>query len=117
MNRTVHGLSAGGLLICGKSDSGSAGNGITSIAKEICRRAIEYPLLAHVIVVECSIHRGRPSRFKDVLLEKMSEARWCQPSIFLLDDIDHVAPSFLNGQQEYGVEALNAERTSESEDY
>ena len=116
MAGTAHGLSAGALLICGVTNSGNAGCGITSIAKEICCKAINYPLLAHIIVMECSILRGKVSKFKEVLSEKMSEARWYQPSIVLLDDIDHIAPSILNGQ-DHSVETSNSERISESKNY
>ena len=112
-----HGLNAGALLICGRSKSGNSGCGITSIAKEICRKAIDYPLLAHVIIVECAEHRGRAPHFKDVLLEKLSEARWFQPSIVLLDDVDHIAPSVHYGQHEHGSEAFQANRMAERKLY
>lgn len=110
-----HGLNAGGLLICGRSRSGgNAGCGITSIAKAICRKAIVYPLLAHVIVLECASYRGKSIRFKEVLSERLSEARWYQPSILLLDDVDHIASSIADGQHEHGTDAFNANRTAES---
>ena len=108
-----HGLNAGALLICGRSKSGNSGCGITSIAKEICRKAIDYPLLAHVIVVECANYRGKAAHFKEVLSERLSEARWFQPSIVLLDDIDDIAPSLHHGQHEHGSEAFNANRMAE----
>ena len=110
-----HGLNAGGLLICGRSKSGNSGCGITSIAKEICRKVIDYPLLAHVIVLECAPHRGKAVVFKEILLQKLSEARWFQPSVLLLDDLDHIVPSLHHGQHEYGSDAFNANRMTEGE--
>ena len=113
-NSITHGLNAGGLLICGRSKNGNSGCGITSIAKEICRQAIDYPLLAHVIVLDCSDYRTRAARFKEHLLDKLSEARWFQPSILVLDDLDAIAPSLYHGQREHGVEAASANRIAES---
>ena len=111
----VHGSNAGALLICGRSkSSANAGYGITTVAKAICRRAVDYPLLAHIIVLECSDYRGRPTKVKEVLSDKMLEARWYQPSILLLDDLDHIAPSFSNGH-DHGSDVMNADRTAESE--
>ena len=113
-NRIAHGLNAGSLLICGRSKNGNAGCGITSIAKKICCQAIDYPLLAHVIVMECAEYRTKAARFKDHLSDKLSEARWFQPSILVLDDLDDIAPSLYYGQREYGMEAASAERIAES---
>ena len=114
MSKVRHGSNVGALLICGRSKSGAnAGYGITTVAKAICCRAINYPLLAHIIVLECADYRGRPTRFKEVLSDKIMEARWYQPSILLLDDLDHIAPSLPNGH-DHGSDAMNADRTAES---
>jgi len=113
MDRLGHGVNAGCLLICAKSNSGNAGYGITSVAKEICRRATDYPLLAHIIVMECASHRGRAGPFKDALFAKMAEARWYQPSIILLDDLDHIAPHVDSTHHDHG-DGFNSDRMSES---
>ena len=113
MDRAGHGVNAGSLLICAKSNSRNAGCGITSVAKEICRRATNYPLLAHIIVMECASHRGRASPFKDALSRKMAEARWFQPSIILLDDLDHIAPHVEHTSHDHG-DGFNSDRMSES---
>lgn len=115
MTTVGHGTNAGALLICGRSkSSANAGYGITTVAKAICCRAINYPLLAHIIVLECADYRGRPTKVKEILTDKMMEARWYQPSILLLDDLDYIAPSFTNGH-DHGSDAMNADRTAESE--
>jgi len=113
MDKLGHGVSAGSLLVCAKSNSGHAGCGITSVAKEICYRATNYPLLAHVIVMECASHRGRAGPFKDALHKKFTEARWFQPSIILLDDLDHIAPNVQDTRHDHG-EGFNSDRMSES---
>jgi len=54
---------------------------------------MSYPLLAHVIAMEYVYHRGRAGPFEDAIHKKFTEAWWFQPSIILLDDIDHIAPN------------------------
>lgn len=60
LGSSCSGLAGGGLLICGTSRSSgtSSGCGKTSLALALCRQMAEPPVLAHVVIVECTKLRG-----------------------------------------------------------
>ncbi|XP_062571147.1 peroxisomal ATPase PEX1-like [Saccostrea cucullata] len=108
-NMTTPGLSNGMLLI-----TGSRGSGKSSLAKALCRKMAEKENLAHIFYVECKPLRGkRPDSILKYLEEVFDEAVWRQPSIILLDDLDHVVPAPSGPEAELGGEAIYGARIGE----
>ena len=54
------GLAGGGLLICGTSrhSGNSVGCGKSSLALALCHQMAQFPVLAHIIINECTALRG-----------------------------------------------------------
>nr|XP_060638244.1 peroxisomal ATPase PEX1 [Anolis sagrei ordinatus] len=99
------GLRSGGILI-----TGAKGSGKSTLAKAICKEAYN-KLDAHVEVVDCKPLRGK--RLENIckkLEEVFREARWRQPSVVLLDDLDHIAGVPLAPEHENSPEAVQSNR-------
>nr|XP_011433976.2 peroxisome biogenesis factor 1 [Crassostrea gigas] len=106
---TTPGLYNGMLLI-----TGSRGSGKTSLAKALCRRMAEKENLARIFSVDCKPLRGkRPDSILKYLEEVFDEAIWRQPSIVLLDDLDHVVPAPSGPEAELSGEAIYGARIGE----
>ena len=60
----------------------------------------------------CSSGQG-PHRVKKRLGEVFREAEWCQPSVVLLDDLDHAMPHFSDAQEEAVGEGVVSVRTAQ----
>ncbi|NWR88303.1 PEX1 factor, partial [Furnarius figulus] len=79
------GLRSGGVLL-----TGAKGSGKSTLAKAICKEAFNR-LDAHVEVIDCKALRGkRLVNIRKNVEEAFLEAAWRQPSILLMDDLDHV---------------------------
>ncbi|KAK1172893.1 peroxisome biogenesis factor 1 isoform X1 [Acipenser oxyrinchus oxyrinchus] len=108
------GLRNGALLL-----TGPKGSGKTALAKALCREAAD-KLDAYVEVIDCKQLRGkhihaismsqysgkRCETVRKKLEEAFAEAVWRQPSLLLLDDLDHIAGAASSPEQEQGPEAL-----------
>ncbi|XP_041665948.1 peroxisome biogenesis factor 1 [Cheilinus undulatus] len=95
------GLKGGALLI-----SGAKGSGKSTLSRALCGRA-RAVLDAHVEVVDCKKLQGKRAEtvrqmFKDVF----EQAEWRQPSVVLLDDLDHITGAPTSPEHEHGPEAL-----------
>ncbi|KAJ3608660.1 hypothetical protein NHX12_023191 [Muraenolepis orangiensis] len=94
------GLRGGGLII-----TGAKGSGKSSLSRALCRKAGE-ELDAHVEVVDCKRLQGkRAETVRQSLEETFERARWRQPSVVLLDDLDHVTGAATSPDHEHGPEA------------
>ncbi|CAI5788735.1 peroxisome biogenesis factor 1 isoform X1 [Podarcis lilfordi] len=99
------GLCSGGILI-----TGAKGSGKTTLAKAICKEAFDR-LDAHVEVVDCKALRGkRLENIRKKLEEVFLEAGWKQPSVVLLDDLDHIVGVPLAPEHENSPEAVQSTR-------
>ncbi|XP_041483550.1 peroxisome biogenesis factor 1-like [Lytechinus variegatus] len=106
---SVPGQRHGGVLICG-----GRGSGKTTVAKAVCQEASEWPLLAFVKVVECHSLKGKGvDTIRKIWEEAFDEAAWRQPSVILLDDLDHVTAAPLGPEQEMGPEATYNSRLAQ----
>ncbi|KAJ8273320.1 hypothetical protein GJAV_G00100240 [Gymnothorax javanicus] len=95
------GLRNGALLI-----TGPRGSGKSVFAKALCRKASE-DLDAHFEVIECKKMRGkRVETIRQRLEDVFEKAMWRQPSVVLLDDLDHVTGA-VSPDHEHGPEALH----------
>uniref|UniRef100_A0A674EAS6 Peroxisomal ATPase PEX1 n=1 Tax=Salmo trutta TaxID=8032 RepID=A0A674EAS6_SALTR len=98
---TGRGLRGGALLI-----TGAKGSGKTALSKALCRKTME-DLDAHVEVVDCKKLKGkRAETVRQILEEVFEQAVWRQPSVVLLDDLDHVTGAPTSPEHEHGPEAL-----------
>ncbi|KAK6324058.1 hypothetical protein J4Q44_G00063970 [Coregonus suidteri] len=96
---TGRGLRGGALLITGPS-------GKTALSRALCRKTME-DLDAHVEVVDCKKLKGkRAETVRQMLEEVFEQAVWRQPSVVLLDDLDHVTGAPTSPEHEHGPEAL-----------
>ncbi|CAL8293954.1 unnamed protein product [Merluccius merluccius] len=94
------GLRGGALLI-----TGAKGSGKSSLSRALCRKAGE-ELDTHVEVVDCKRLKGkRAETVRQSLEETFERARWRQPSVVLLDDLDHVTGAPTTAEHEHGPEA------------
>ncbi|XP_022107036.1 peroxisome biogenesis factor 1-like isoform X2 [Acanthaster planci] len=102
LGESLLGFLQGGLLVCGPRGSGKS-----ALCRSVCREMVQWPSLAHVSVVECKPLKGkRIETIRKIWEEAVNEAAWRQPSIILLDDMDHVTASPLGPEQEIGQEAV-----------
>uniref|UniRef100_A0A8C2CLA1 Peroxisomal ATPase PEX1 n=1 Tax=Cyprinus carpio TaxID=7962 RepID=A0A8C2CLA1_CYPCA len=98
---TGRGLRGGALLI-----TGAKGSGKSSLSRALCRKASE-ELDAHVQVVDCKTLKGkRADKIRLRLEEVFEQAIWRQPSVVLLDDLDHVTGAATSPEHEHGPEAV-----------
>ncbi|KAF7245818.1 Peroxisome biogenesis factor 1 [Varanus komodoensis] len=97
------GLRSGGILI-----TGGKGSGKSTLAKAICKEAFD-KLDAHVQVVDCKALRGkRLENIQKRIEEAFLEAGWRQPSVVLLDDLDHIIGVPLAPEHEKSPEAVQS---------
>ncbi|XP_077363973.1 peroxisomal ATPase PEX1 isoform X2 [Festucalex cinctus] len=95
------GLKGGALLI-----TGTKGSGKSALSRALCRKAAD-DLDAHVEVVECKKLQGkRAETIRQTLRDIFTQAEWKQPSVVLLDDLDHVTRVPTSPEHERGPEAL-----------
>uniref|UniRef100_A0A9J8B0P6 Peroxisomal ATPase PEX1 n=1 Tax=Cyprinus carpio carpio TaxID=630221 RepID=A0A9J8B0P6_CYPCA len=98
---TGRGLRGGALLI-----TGAKGSGKSSLSRALCRKASE-ELDAHIQVVDCKTLKGkRADKIRLRLEEVFEQAIWRQPSVVLLDDLDHVTGAATSPEHEHGPEAV-----------
>ncbi|RXM32271.1 1-aminocyclopropane-1-carboxylate synthase-like protein 1, partial [Acipenser ruthenus] len=95
----------------------SQGSGKSALAKALCREAAD-KLDAYVEVINCKQLRGkRCETVRKKLEEEFAEAVWRQPSLLLLNDLDHTAGAASSPEQEQGPEALLGKQLSQSTSY
>ncbi|XP_007547653.1 peroxisomal ATPase PEX1 isoform X1 [Poecilia formosa] len=103
------GLKGGALLI-----TGAKGSGKSSLARALCRKSRE-DLDAHVEVLDCRKLQGkRADTVKQILQDMFEEAEWGQPSVVLLDDLDHLTRAATSPEHEQGPEALLQQHIAQS---
>ncbi|KAM4597609.1 peroxisomal ATPase PEX1-like [Polymixia lowei] len=106
---TGRGLRGGALLI-----TGAKGSGKSTLSRALCRKARE-GLDAHVEVVDCKKLKGkRAETVRQMLEEVFQQAVWRQPSVVLLDDLDHVTGAPNSPEHEHGPEALLRQHIAQS---
>ncbi|XP_039379575.1 peroxisome biogenesis factor 1 isoform X6 [Mauremys reevesii] len=99
------GLRSGAVLL-----TGSKGSGKSTLAKAICKEAFDR-LDAHVEVIDCKALRGkRLENVRKKVEEVFLEAAWRQPSILLMDDLDHIAGVPSAPEHENSPEAVQSYR-------
>ncbi|CAH1265421.1 PEX1 [Branchiostoma lanceolatum] len=102
LSTATRGLANGGLLLCG-----ARGSGKTVLAHALCRELAEPPHNTYVSIVNCkSLKVKRVDNIRKKLEEAVSEATWHQPSVILLDDLDHVTSNATSPEQEMSGEAM-----------
>ncbi|XP_048849740.1 peroxisome biogenesis factor 1 [Brienomyrus brachyistius] len=103
------GLRSGALLIAGPKGSGK-----TALSKALCKKAAEL-LDAHVEVIECKTLRGkRVETVRRRLEEAFAQAVWRQPSVVLLDDLDHMMGAAGSQEHERGPETIRSLQLAQS---
>ncbi|XP_005797465.2 peroxisome biogenesis factor 1 [Xiphophorus maculatus] len=103
------GLKGGALLI-----TGAKGSGKSSLARALCRKSRE-DLDAHVEVLDCKKLQGkRADTVKQILQDMFEQAVWRQPSVVLLDDLDHLTRGATSPEHEHGPEALLQQHIAQS---
>ncbi|KYO26655.1 peroxisomal ATPase PEX1 isoform X1 [Alligator mississippiensis] len=101
----VVGLRNGGVLL-----TGAKGTGKSTLAKAICKEAFDR-LDAHVEVIDCKDLRGRRlENIRKKVEEAFLEAAWRQPSILLMDDLDHIVGVPSAPEHENSPEAVQSNR-------
>uniref|UniRef100_UPI00398EE35A peroxisomal ATPase PEX1 n=1 Tax=Pristiophorus japonicus TaxID=55135 RepID=UPI00398EE35A len=104
----AQGLRSGALLL-----TGIKGSGKTTLAKAICREAAD-KLEAHVEIIDCKSLRGkRAENIRKKWEEAFTEAAWRQPSIILLDDLDHITGAVSTPEHEHSAEAILSKQLSQ----
>ncbi|KAJ7396785.1 hypothetical protein BTVI_140975 [Pitangus sulphuratus] len=99
------GLRSGGVLL-----TGGKGSGKSTLAKAICREAFDR-LDAHVEVIDCKALRGkRLVNIRKNVEEAFLEAAWRQPSILLMDDLDHIVGVPSTPEHENSPETVQSNR-------
>uniref|UniRef100_A0AAQ5XCM8 Peroxisomal ATPase PEX1 n=1 Tax=Amphiprion ocellaris TaxID=80972 RepID=A0AAQ5XCM8_AMPOC len=111
LGTTGRGLQGGALLI-----TGAKGSGKSTLSRALCRKARE-DLDAHVEVVDCKklqgqkrLHEHTPQILQDIF----EHAEWKQPSVVLLDDLDHLTRAPTSPEHEHGPEALLHQHIAQS---
>ncbi|KAM6899312.1 peroxisomal ATPase PEX1 [Xenentodon cancila] len=95
------GLQGGALLI-----TGAKGSGKSTLSQALCRKARE-DLDAHVEVVDCKKLQGKKAEtVRQIFQDVFEQAEWRQPSVVLLDDLDHLTHAATSPEHEHGPEAL-----------
>ncbi|KAM9385426.1 peroxisomal ATPase PEX1 [Pholidichthys leucotaenia] len=103
------GLQGGALLI-----TGAKGSGKSALSQALCREARE-DLDAHVEVVKCKKLQGkRVETVRQILQDCFEQAEWRQPSVVLLDDLDHLARAPASSEHEHGPEAVLQKHIAQS---
>uniref|UniRef100_A0A669ESA8 Peroxisomal ATPase PEX1 n=1 Tax=Oreochromis niloticus TaxID=8128 RepID=A0A669ESA8_ORENI len=106
---TGRGLQGGALLI-----TGAKGSGKSTLSQAFCRKARE-ELDAHVEVVDCKKLQGkRVETVRQNLMDIFEQAEWRQPSVVLLDDLDHLTRAPASPEHEHGPEALLQQHIAQS---
>ncbi|XDV34733.1 hypothetical protein PO909_004862 [Leuciscus waleckii] len=106
---TGRGLRSGALLI-----TGAKGSGKSSLSRALCRKASE-ELDVHIQVVDCKTLKGkRADNIRQRLEEVFEQAVWRQPSVVLLDDLDHVTGAATSPEHEHGPEAVLRQHIAQS---
>ncbi|XP_041811333.1 peroxisome biogenesis factor 1 isoform X2 [Chelmon rostratus] len=101
LGTTGRGLRGGALLI-----TGTKGSGKSTVSRALCGKAQE-DLDAHVEVVDCKKLQGkRAETVRQMLQDIFEQAEWRQPSVVLLDDLDHMTGAPTSPEHEHGPEAL-----------
>nr|XP_046273576.1 peroxisome biogenesis factor 1 isoform X2 [Scatophagus argus] len=109
LGTTGRGLRGGALLI-----TGAKGSGKSTLSRALCGRAREH-LDAHVDVVDCKKLQGkRAETVRQMLQDVFEQAEWRQPSVVLLDDLDHVTGAPASPEHEHGPEALLQQHIAQS---
>ncbi|XP_075778490.1 peroxisomal ATPase PEX1 isoform X8 [Pelodiscus sinensis] len=99
------GLRSGAILL-----TGAKGSGKSTLAKAICKEAFGR-LDAHVEVIDCKTLRGkRLENIRKKVEEVFIEAAWRQPSILLMDDLDHIVGVPSTPEHENSPEAIQSYR-------
>uniref|UniRef100_A0A669QWL8 Peroxisomal ATPase PEX1 n=1 Tax=Phasianus colchicus TaxID=9054 RepID=A0A669QWL8_PHACC len=99
------GLRSGGVLL-----TGGKGSGKSTLAKAICKEAFDR-LDAHVEVIDCKALRGkRLGNIRKNVEEAFLEASWRQPSIILMDDLDHIVGVPPTPEHENSPETVQSSR-------
>ncbi|NXH86398.1 PEX1 factor, partial [Edolisoma coerulescens] len=99
------GLRSGGVLL-----TGGKGSGKSTLAKAICKEAFAR-LDAHVEVIDCKALRGkRLVNIRKNVEEAFLEAAWRQPSIILMDDLDHIVGVPSTPEHENSPETVQSNR-------
>ncbi|NXR34739.1 PEX1 factor, partial [Zosterops hypoxanthus] len=99
------GLRSGGVLL-----TGGKGSGKSTLAKAICKEAFTR-LDAHVEVIDCKALRGkRLVNVRKHVEEAFLEAAWRQPSIILMDDLDHIVGVPSTPEHENSPETVQSNR-------
>ncbi|XP_061598597.1 peroxisome biogenesis factor 1 [Cololabis saira] len=101
LGTTGQGLQGGALLI-----TGAKGSGRSTLSRALCRKARE-DLDAHVEVVDCKKLQGKKTEtVRQIFQDIFEQAEWRQPSVVLLDDLDHLTHAPTSPEHEQGPEAL-----------
>ncbi|XP_030300612.1 peroxisome biogenesis factor 1 isoform X2 [Calypte anna] len=99
------GLRSGGVLL-----TGGKGSGKSTLAKAICKEAFDR-LDAYVEVIDCKALRGkRLVNVRKSVEEAFLEAAWRQPSILLMDDLDHIVGVPSTPEHENSPEMIQSNR-------
>nr|XP_055076129.1 peroxisome biogenesis factor 1 isoform X1 [Misgurnus anguillicaudatus]XP_055076130.1 peroxisome biogenesis factor 1 isoform X1 [Misgurnus anguillicaudatus] len=103
------GLRGGALLI-----TGAKGSGKSCLSRALCLKASK-ELDAHVQVLDCKKLKGkRADTIRQRLEEVFEQAVWRQPSVVLLDDLDHVTGAASSPEHEHGPEAVLRQHVAQS---
>ncbi|XP_029298959.1 peroxisomal ATPase PEX1 isoform X2 [Cottoperca gobio] len=109
LGTTGQGLQGGALLL-----TGAKGSGKSTLSRALCRKAKE-DLDAHVELVDCKKLQGkRAETVRQLLQDIFEQAEWRQPSVVLLDDLDHMTGSPTSPEHEHGPEALLQQHIAQS---
>uniref|UniRef100_A0AAQ4PNB0 Peroxisomal ATPase PEX1 n=1 Tax=Gasterosteus aculeatus aculeatus TaxID=481459 RepID=A0AAQ4PNB0_GASAC len=109
LGTTGRGLQGGALLI-----TGAKGSGKSTLSQALCRKARE-DLDAHVELLDCKKLQGkRAETVRQTLQDIFEEAEWKQPSVVLLDDLDHLSGAPTSPEHEHGAEALLQQHIAQS---
>ncbi|XP_034401751.1 peroxisome biogenesis factor 1 isoform X1 [Cyclopterus lumpus] len=109
LGTTGLGLQGGALLI-----TGAKGSGKSTLSRALCRKARE-DLDTHVELVDCKKLQGKRSEtVRQMLQDIFEQAEWRQPSVVLLDDLDHVTGAPNSPEHEHGAEALLQQHIAQS---